>query len=604
MNTVLEYLQDTFRISYDVYEGSRVENDEIMNLYHNRQYTPDQLETLKRRGQPQETFNVIKLFARLLVGYYSTVVNTVRVNPRQFSDIGIASLLNDLVSFTFKDNEFETEGEKCKLDGILSGLMCAYIYTEDTGARDEFNRPINRVKIEHVPSSQIVIDPSSTLEDYSDANYIHRFKWILKESLIKLFPTKKSEIDKLQPYDNHLNQQDTEFEYTYSEQFQGLHRNFDNFLLVHSQYVDKKDQIWSIFWCGDTILQKERIFSKGIKFNYRVHKLHSSNKAEYYGLFRDVAESQKAINQAIIKIQLMVNSQKVVVAKGGVDDIDAFKDQFNRVNGILEVLRLNKVQIINTTQDIQFQYAIVDKAFNRIQQVLGINDSFLGQAFASDSGRKVKMQKDSTTLALRYVTTKIEQFYRLLGKDIVFLIKEHYTAHQTLRIVDETTGKRWMEINKPLELFSGVDENGQPVTEYMYEEVIDKQTNEPLIIDGQFVIAPVALEETELSFGDVDIDIDTVAYNDEDERNQLFIDNVLQGHIGDTLRQVNMSGYLRVAALGIKGVRSKNSIDIAQILEETAQGLSGQAQPPIQGGSKDKGIRQDDSRIPQFKAGE
>ena len=41
-------------------------------------------------------------------------------------------------------------------------------------------------------------------------------------------------------------------------------------------------------------------------FPYRVVKTHTSDKPEYYGIFREVAETPKAL----IKLQLMVNTRK------------------------------------------------------------------------------------------------------------------------------------------------------------------------------------------------------------------------------------------------------------------------------------------------------
>ena len=60
--------------------------------------------------------------------------------------------------------------------------------------------------------------------------------------------------------------------------------------------------------------------------------------------------------------------------------------------------------------------------------MLGINDSFLGMAFASDSGRKVKLQQNATIMSLRYITARMQAFYKSLGEDIVALVKQFYHA--------------------------------------------------------------------------------------------------------------------------------------------------------------------------------
>jgi hypothetical protein len=579
MKTDIFTLQDLFKISYEAYEESILEGDMVTNMFHNRQYTDSQLNTLADRGQPSETFNIIKLFGRLLLGYYSTVVNAVKVSPVQLSDVITASLLNDICTKVLEQNHFETEGDKIKLDGLLRGLMACYIDVQDAKEKDRFGRVIRKVTLSHVPSNEVLLDPLSRLEDNSDARFIHRYKWVSEEQLIKLFPKKKEVIERLQAYHNHVNVAGAEFERMFNTQFQGKFKIYNNYLLVHTVITDEKDKSWSIYWIGDEELSRKEITYKEVKFPYRVHKLQTSEKAEYYGIFREVYETQKAINQALLKIQLMVNTQKAFVEEGGVEDIAEFTKQFNRVNAVIEVLKLSKIKIESLNREVLDQYTIIDKGFNRIQKVLGVNDSFLGMAFASDSGRKVKLQQNATTMSLRYITTRIEQFYRLMGWDIVNLVKQYYTAEQTLRIVDQQVGQRWIELNKPLVQWSGkLDEAGQPIMENVYEEVLNPDDNTPMTDEnGNIIIAPVPDMNTEVAFSDVDISIDSVVYNDEDEKNQIMMETMLQGSIGNSLLSVNPAGFFQAAALSVKSMKTKNSLDISGILEQTSQMMANPA---------------------------
>ena len=579
MKIDIETLKDSFQLGHDSFEESRKEALKVMDLYHNRHYTDAQLAILNTRGQPAETFNVIKMFGRMLLGYYSTVINTIKVNPAQFDDIQTAAILHDLVNQTFRVNNFVSEGDKIKLDCILTGLMCSYVNVSKTGETDEFGRPKYKIEINHIPAMEIVMDPMSRLDDYSDARYIHRFKWMAKEQVIKQFGKEKTA--KLQEYDNHVNIDEAEFEYTYNVRFQGRYRQYENYLVVHTIITDDKDKTWSIFWSGDYILSKKEITYKEVKNPYRVQKLNTSNKVEHYGIFREVIETQNAMNQALIKIQTMVNTQKAFVETTAVDNIANFTNQFNRVNAVIPVKNLAGIKIENLTREVLDQYTIIDKALDRIQRVLGINDSFLGMAYASDSGTKVKLQQNASAVALRYVTSKVESFYRLLGWDIMNLIKQYYTAHDVLRIADTYEGQKWLEINQPLMIPTGNinPQTGQPEMRPVYEEVLDPETQEPIVSeDGSIVMAPIPTRGTEIAFTKADIEVDTVAYNDEDERNQVMIEQFLNGPIGNMLSQINPVGYFKASELSIKNIKSKYSMEIGDILNETAQMLGGNPQ--------------------------
>jgi len=582
MKVDIETLKDTFKIGYDAFEDSRNEALKVMDYFHNRQYTDKQLNILATRGQPPETFNIIKMFSRMLIGYYSTVVNSVKITPQQQDDIYTASILSDLVDYTFRDNNFNAEGDKIKFDCLLTGLMCSYQDVQETGGVDEFGRPKYRITLSHVSSLEIVPDPLSRLEDYSDARFIHRFKWMSEDQVIKAFGKKK--IKELDSYYNHLNINEADFTYTYNTEFRGRYKVFDNYLVVHTIIADDEGKTWSIFWSGDIILDKKEVTYKEVKSPYRLHKLHTSNRTEFYGLFREVLAIQDSINQALVKIQLMVNTQKAFVQNGAVEDLEEFERQFYRVNSIISVKSLTGIKVENLTREVLDQYTIIDKALDRVQRLLSINDAFLGMAYASDSGAKVKLQQNASMIGLRYVTSKVEQFYRLLGWDIVNLIKQYYIAHDVLRVADEYEGHKWLEINKPLTLpitdnYGNVQINpqtGLPLTRYVFEEVVDPASNEPLVDkDGNYIMAPIPTKESEIAFTRADIEVASVAYNDEDEKSQVVLEQFINGPLGNILSQVDPVGYFTAGSLAIKNTKTKYSLELSRILEGAAKKLGG-----------------------------
>lgn len=579
MKVDLQTIQDTFKIGYEAFQDSRDEARKIVEMFHNRQYTQAQLAKLMARGQPAETFNVIKLFGRLILGYFGSVINTVTASPVQEDDIMTASVITDMLDYTFRENNFDDEGEKIKLDGLLVGLMASYTVVVPTGERDQFNRPHYKIEIQHVPASELVLDPMSRRNDYSDSRFLHRFKWLDDSTCIRLFG--KEKVALLEAQYNHLNIPEADFAYLYNQEFTGYYKTFDNYLVVHTIITDDDQKTWSVFWCGDVELDRKEISYKKVKSYYRVQKVHTSDIPEYYGIFREVKETQKAINQALIKIQLMVNTQKAFVQDGAVDDIAEFTNQFNRVSAVIPVLDINGIKIENLTREVLDQYTIIDKALNRIQRVLSINDSFLGMAYASDAASKVKMQQTQSIIALSYFTNKVKQFYKLLGWDIMYLYQQYFTANQVFRIADNYEGNRWIELNKPLEIETGrVDPNtGMPIKRMVFEEVKDPETNKPLVDDNGFIIvAPIPTLESEIAFTKADIEVNSVAYNDETEKNQLMLDGFLNGGLGQMLSQVNPIGYFQAGALAVKNVKAKYSPEISDIINQTSQMMQGNQQ--------------------------
>ena len=479
MKTDLKSLQDSFETWYNVNLASRQEASEVIDLYHNRQWSRLQIQALEGRGQPKETFNIIKLMTRTLIGYYGTVVNRAVVEPRTYNDITKATLMNDAIQTVYERCDFETVDDDVKMYGFLTGLFVSHTSVRASGKTDMFGRNEYDISISEVNPEEVVIDPLSRKRNYSDARGIHRFRWLSAEEVKKEFGKNQKTIDKLEAYANHTTAYEADFTYRYDTEFIGKYKVDDMYLVVHSVIGTE-----SIFWCGDVELSRTKL----TYCPYTVTKLQKTSKEEYYGIFREVVESQKAINQALIQIQLMVNSNKVIVETDAVEDIDVFADSVARVNAVIEVNDLKGVLIQNLSNDVLQQYAIIDNGFNRIKQVLGVNDAMLGQAFAADSGRKVKLQKNNAIMTLRYVTSPLELYHKTLAVQVVELIKEYYTAHQVLRITDDVTGNRFVEINKPLLVpmlppqLQQLVAQGLPL-EYAYEALLTGHLN-PMVIQA------------------------------------------------------------------------------------------------------------------------
>ena len=576
MELNIENLKDAFRSGYESYERAREEAAQVWDLYHNNHYTREQKSILANRGQPAETFNVVKKFARMLIGYYSTQVNQLVASGTTFADMQAASMMTDVLDATFRKNRMDLEGDQIKLTGLISGLFVAYVAPVYTGKMDEFGRPINTIRVHHVPDSQLVLDPTSTMDDYSDARWLHRFKWLTEDKMFKLDPD--IDLDDFAENYEEFGYDDVEnpLTFNYGVGFTGQYTINKSYLVIHTVAEDNEGRRWSVYWSGDKIIRKDEITYREARWMYRVQKLHATeDKPDYYGIFREIIEPQHAINQAVLKIQQMVNTEKAFVEEDAVESMDDFTTAFNRVNAVIPVVNLDGIKIEQLSRQIQEQYLIIDKALDRIQQVLGINDSFLGMAFASDSGRKVKLQQNATIMSLRYITARMQAFYKSLGEDIVALVKQFYHAHQVERVLDEVNGERWVALNVPLTKTVQNPATGALEQQAVILPVYDPDTQEPMVNEeGNYVFAPVNDPQTELAFNNYEIDVEAVSYNDEDEKAQLLLETMMSGQIGQMVAQINPAGFFKMASLSVRSTKTRFSPDIAEVLAQTAQMLS------------------------------
>ena len=568
---ILEMCKDYYKISTDMYQDSINEGKEVIDLYHNRQYTAAQLEAIRRNGQPAETFNVIRMMVNAIIGYLETVVVEPEVQPRYPAESIRANIMNDTLQYTLDENDWSTIQKFMKIDGLLTGLMCVYEEVIPTGEKDELGRPLYAIQLNHIPSYQVRIDPQSKLENYSDARFIHHFTWMPEETVKKLWPRKAEE---LVEYYNYLEDGEADWGREYPNHEIGKYKYHNNYLITKTILAYKGD-IWSVVWCDETILEKKKITYKDTRFPYRVVKMSHSDRAEYYGPFRDVVETQKAINQALLQIQLLVNTSKAFVEDGAVEDIEEFRELFNRVNAVIPVNSLQGIQIEDMSRDIMQQYAIIDQALARIKMVLGINDSFLGQAYASDSGRKVQLQQMASSSQLTMIVDRVAAMIKFVGEDIVGLIKQYYVGHQILKISDPLNVYHYTEINTPLMQPTGIDpQTGMPIMQPVMVPEMDPETGDPMFDDdGNMVMIPLNDPNSDVSFAEVELKVVSTRAENANERNQLFLETFLNGPAGQILLQTNPAAYLKSAAMQVSEMGTKHSIEIAKMLIETAIGI-------------------------------
>ena len=347
----------------------------------------------------------------------------------------------------------------------------------------------------------------------------------------------------------------------------------DSYLIVKT-IIRHKKKVWSVIWNDEYVLEKREITLNKNRFPYRVVKMSQSDISEYYGPFRDITETQYAINQALLQIQLLVNTSKALVEDNAVKNIEEFKEAFNRVNSVIPVEDLAGIRIEDMSRDIAQQYMVIDQALERIKAVLGVNDSFLGSSFASDSGRKVAMQTQSSASQLTMVTSRVEYMYKMIGTDLLELIKQFYKAEQVMKIADPLNADHYAHINKPLEMPTGhVNPDGTLVTSLVWVEDTDELGKPKQDADGAYMMIPLNDPDTDIAFTAVDLKVVSSKGHNADERNQLLMETFVNGPAGQILMQTNPAGFLRTLAMMASEFGTKHSLEIAKILMDTAIGI-------------------------------
>jgi hypothetical protein len=570
---LLETAQAWFQQAATAWEASHNEAELVNRLYDDNHYTEEQIMQLQAEGRPIETYNVIKKYTRNLVGYLSTVVTDINVKPTSYDSVTQAKVRDSTIKYILRQNNWDNMQDDIVRDSALSGLAAFKYMPVKTGKKDVAGREIIDINIQLIPSRRVLPDPLDNSYDYSKSRYTHEWQWIPEEEMYTLFGKRK--VRKLLANgDMNLDMPLAGFEYNYIGLDDGKFKRHNHYLVVRT-VMKHKGKLHNIYWCGN-----HQLHSSTLDYEpYRCIRLNKGTKEpEFYGVFREIIGTQQAINQAVLQIQLLVNSDKVFVDENVVDDIAEFTRLYNRVNAVIGMSDLDGYRIENFSQDIIQQYNIIDSAIQRIQALLGINDSFLGLAAASDSGRKVQLQQSSSVVALRYFTRHIEHIYKTIGEDLVRLSRQYMTAHRVMRLQTDMGKDTWAEINKPFYMpkpYLGM--NGNIEYDLVFEPILDLNTKSFRLdpsgnIQHKVVNEPDTDITTEI---DVDIEVKTSAYGETEEVQRVVLESMMNGNPGMMLQQYSPARYAKLIELYAKALKSEFSPELVDLFQGVQEDLGG-----------------------------
>lgn len=131
------------------------------------QYTKKQLEKLKERYSINASINVLLPLVEQMISILVNTNPSARIIPVGNEDKDLAYLLNDIFTKIWKDSRADIEIENAITDSVITGS--GFVIVEPINAYDPNKL---RVKISHVPYTDVFVDPASRKWDYSDASVI------------------------------------------------------------------------------------------------------------------------------------------------------------------------------------------------------------------------------------------------------------------------------------------------------------------------------------------------------------------------------------------------------------------------------------------------
>ena len=182
----LEQLVQWFEHAEQVNETPRDKALRDMDYYDGIQLTPKEASTLKKRGQPDTTFNFIGGKIDLQLGLEIQQRSDPKAWPRNpGEDEQAAAAATDALRFVEEKEKLDKKLSEAYEDMIKGGYEALEVLVRNT------KKGVIEVDIKRPAFDRIFFDPHSTQRDFSDARFVGYVLWWDRDQAEKKWPDKK-----------------------------------------------------------------------------------------------------------------------------------------------------------------------------------------------------------------------------------------------------------------------------------------------------------------------------------------------------------------------------------------------------------------------------
>ena len=440
------------------------EQREHRRYYHAKQWTDEEIKTLKSRGQAAIFDNRIARKIDFLVGVEQRMRRDPKAYPRTPKEDHGADAATAGMRYACDVNRWEKLASDGFCDGLISGIGVIFVGIEP-------GRSGLDPKLKSIAVDRFFYDPRSLNPDFSDARFMGLHLWLDIDEAKERYSSHAKGLDEtLLASKGEIGlRSDTDRETQWGD-FE--HRRVRVVEFWEKRLVDKpqtqpdmmsgtaltqpqKVVGWTYtYFCGDIILDSG--ISPYVDENgapdcpYVAWSPYVDETGDRYGPIRNMKPMQDEINHRRSKFLHWLNAKQFHGREGDVDDIDEFKAEMNRPNGYLKHNGEwgKTVGPVDNSQEIKGQAELLAQAQSALEN-LGPNPGLIGKGggVADQSGRAILAQRDSGMTELSPVFERGRDWKLRVHRKLWSRIKQAWTGEKWIRITDDPRSPQFLGLN-------------------------------------------------------------------------------------------------------------------------------------------------------------
>lgn len=475
----------------DAHAKARRDMEKDEAFYDNDQWTSEEIQRLTERGQDPMVFNVIAQSINWVLGTERRGRTDYKILPRRKEGSKAAERKSQLLKYISDVNASDFHQSRAFADAVKVGVG----WIESGVQSDDEGEPIYD---RYESWRNVVWDTTATELDLSDARFLFRTKWVDVDTAKALFPKRETTVDLAASIDHDygaaldrlgdpamdaIEEAYDDAGYSHVEHPTAIRTRIrlieawfklpmlekrmsggdfsgeiydeaspghtDQVALGMAQVTEKLTyRTFVMIFCGSGVLY---LSPSPYRHNrYPLTPIWGYRKAADgtpYGLIRAMRDAQRDINKRFSKAQYILNSQKVVMDEGAVDDLDDFAEEVARPDSII-VKRQGKELRIDVDKELAASHLqIMQLSTEMIQSLSGVTDESLGRTTNASSGKAIVARQEQGALATTPIFDNLRLARQFHGEKMLSLVEQFVTDEKAFRITNMRGNAEYVTVN-------------------------------------------------------------------------------------------------------------------------------------------------------------
>ena len=432
-------------------------------FYEGTMWSAEEIAELQIRGQAPIVENEIKPIVDKLEGQYVSQKTRIGFVGRNFpADEQLGETLSDLALYVQQQTDYEYEEKDSFKDGTKCGFGVLEAAIDNEGLKP-------KILIRHEDCLSIYPDPYSKRYDWSDAEFVHRAKWVSRETVKNKYPNKADLIAGSLNTDLVTNsvpsfKKDNYFDannerirlietwyktyeqrkYAYTpEGLQDVTKvakaKYKGMQTIEKTVMSMKMAVWcigGIFESDDSPYQHDM-------FPFIPFFVDRKKSGEPVGLIRALKDPNSEINKRRSKALHLMSTNQMIAEENAFKDRDTLRAEMARPDGIIEYKKGYEVALHNNIDLAQTQMELLAESKSSIKRIAG-QDLGIRQEVRSNAQLQRKQQAEDIVVVP--VFDNLRRTRKIVAKHIYELIKQFYDEEMVFNVTDDQKAAKMVTV--------------------------------------------------------------------------------------------------------------------------------------------------------------